>query len=205
MRIETQKIKVFNFNELSEDAKENARTKHSEFINQMEAFDFEIQDAKTIGAMMGIDIDNIYYSGFYSQGDGAQFTGSYSYEKGSLKKLKAHCPNENEILDIAKNLQAIQKKYFYQLTAKVVHSGHYQHENCTSIDVYRGLNDNDGFYSDEDAPNDVHNEITSLLRDFMRWIYSTLENQNEYVNSKEYIEKSITINEYEFLENGEIH
>lgn len=29
-----------------------------------------------------------YFSGFWSQGDGAQFNGTYYYEKGALKKVK---------------------------------------------------------------------------------------------------------------------
>lgn len=44
--------------------------------------------------------------------------------------------------------------------------------------------------------------IKELLRDYMRWIYKQLEKEHEYQNSNEVVDETITINEYEFDEDG---
>ncbi len=201
----TEQIKIYSFNELADDAQQVAIDNHRGFLNTVSDFECTIDDAKAVGAIMGIDIDKIYFSGFYNQGDGACFEGSYGYKKGSLKALKEHAPNDKELHLIAEQLQAIQKKYFYQLTANVSHSGHYYHELCTCINVYKGVNDSSGFYSDENAPDELCDDVSQLLREFMQWIYSRLESENDYINSDNYIKENILINEYEFLQNGELH
>ena len=77
MRIETTTQNVYTFNELSDTAKESARDwyRSDPFPDWHE---FVIDGAKEVGALLGIEIDNIWFSGFSSQGDGACFTGSYS-------------------------------------------------------------------------------------------------------------------------------
>ena len=204
MRTETKKFNVYSFDELSDEAKEAARDKWREF-STIEDFDYVIEDATTVGAIIGIDIDKIYFSGFCSQGDGACFEGSYAYKKGSLKALEAYAPQDSELKNIALELYKLQRKYFYKITANVSHRGNYYHERCTDINVYRGLNDNEGFYSDEYAPTELHDEIAELLREFMQWIYSRLDKENDWINSDEYIDDNIKANDYEFNEDGSFY
>lgn len=147
---------------------------------------------------MGIDIDKIYYSGFSSQGDGACFTGAYSYKKGAVNAVKEYAPTDETLHDIARDLQLVQKKHFYGLSASVSHRGHYQHENCTDISV------------DYDAPNyqgmseDAEDAICEALRDFMRWIYHRLETEYDWLTSDDQVKEAIAANEYEFTEEGEL-
>jgi len=112
MRIETVKRELYSYDELSDDAKEKARDWY-----RGGAFDFEwwfdaVYDAKQIGALMGIDIDEVYFSGFWSQGDGACFTGEYRYKKGSVAAIKKEFPTDKELHYIAENLAAIQRQNF---------------------------------------------------------------------------------------------
>jgi len=85
----------------------------------------------------------------------------------------------------------VQRRNFYRLMASVKHHGHYNHENCTEIEVfdrennYRNLNDDD--YT-----------VRESLRDFMRWIYRALEKEYEYQMSDEAVDENIRCNEYEF-------
>jgi hypothetical protein len=187
---------VFYFNELDDSAKEAAREWYRLGAFDYEWWDCTYEDAKTIAALMGIDTDNIYFSGFWSQGDGACFTGSYAYKKGAAKAVKDYAPVDKELARIVDELQAIQKKHFYQLSATVNHSGHYYHEYCTSITVW-----NDGTEADEDTADCV----SELLRDFMRWIYRRLESEYEYLNSDETVDEMIDANQYQFTEDGSIY
>ena len=187
-------IKTYSFKELSEEAQQTAIEKLYD-INVDDEFWSEciLDDAKEIGQLIGIAIKNIYYSGFYSQGDGACFEGSYAYQIGGLKALKEYAPEDKELHRIARRLQEIQAINFYQLEASVKQSGHYYHEFCTDIQVDRHY---------ECANDYAIEEITELLRDFMHWIYRQLEQEYEFQTSEEQIQDTILANDYQFNING---
>ena len=168
-------------------------------VEHLEWYEFVFEDAKEAGKRLGIDIDNIYFSGFSSQGDGACFEGDYRYEKQSVKKIRDYAPLDKELAEIAQTLQAIQRPYFYQITAGVKHRGHYNHENCTVVDVYNNLNE-------YNINTDLEDAITDALRDFMRWIYKSLEREYNYLTSDEAVAESLDANEYdfEFNEDGDL-
>ena len=194
MKTITKEFKVYDYSDVikNEELKGRVLEKMSDVNIFEEWWDFCFEDFKEIAKLIGIDIKNIYFSGFYSQGNGACFEGYYSYAKQSIKNLKAFCPNETEVFKIAEGLQAIQKKHLYSLSASVKHSGHYYHSGCTEIQVYKN-----------DSYEDIQ-EIDELLRDFMDWMYSKLRKEYEYLTSEESILETIEINEYKFNENGDI-
>lgn len=164
----TIKTTVYTFDELSDEAKQSAIDNNRDINIDYEWWDYIYNDTIEIGKILGIDITNIYFSGFSSQGDGACFEGGYSYKKGSVKEIKKYAPLDRTLHEIAERLQDVQKSNIYQAMASVKHSGRYNHEYCTNIDVYH--NENARQISDEDFET-----ITDCLRDFMRWIYSQLK------------------------------
>jgi hypothetical protein len=189
-------LKVFQYDELPPEAQETARQWFA-----CKGFDFwdepSIEDAKACGAKFGIEVEKVYYSGFWNQGDGACFEGSYSFKKGGVKAIKEHAPQDSKLHRIALALSKIQKRFFYGISATVRHEGHYSHEHCTRIFVENSNNPYD------EAPVEVQDEVAELLRDFMRWIYRQLESEYEYQASDESVAESIRINEYEFYLDGE--
>jgi len=197
MRIDIVKTKVYKFSELSDEAREKAIEKLHDINIHCDWYEFVIDDAKEIGKLIGINIDKIYFSGFWSQGDGACFEGNYEYRKGSVKTIIEYAPKDKELQRIAGELQTIQSKHFYKLCAYVKHSGHYYHKMCTNIDIQHA---NYAHYVPENA-----DEIIEPLRDFMDWMYSWLQKEYEYLTSKEAIIETIEANEYEFTENGIIY
>ena len=185
---------VYEYNELSDEAKQTALEKQYNInIDGYNWWDSDFCDFKEIAALIGITVKDIYFSGFCSQGDGACFTGNYEYKKGALKSVKEYAPLDAELHEIALNLQNLQRKYFYQLSANVEHHGHYYHELCTRIQVYK-----DGDYVNDEAENG----ITEFLRNFMQWIYLQLNKQYDYLTLEEAIVE--TLNEYQFTEDGEM-
>ena len=75
MRTAVKHTDVYKFSELDKSAKETAMQNWREGHLDYEWWDFVFEDATEIGKLMGIDIDQIYFSGFASQGDGACFEG----------------------------------------------------------------------------------------------------------------------------------
>lgn len=131
-------------------------------------------DAKAIAALMGWQIDRVYFSGFWSQGDGACFEGRLGYRADCLKAVKAYAPKDTELHKIAAAWQALQKRVFYSLCGDVRHSGRYCHEHSVSFD----WEDNRGRY--RDIAEDITDSAEEIARDFMCWIYAALEREYEY-------------------------
>ena len=196
---------TYTFDELSDAAKEKAREWYRNGQLDYDWWDSVYEQADTAAKHLGIDIDRkgkhtpaIYFSGFWSQGDGACFEGSYRYKKGWRSALLHEFgPGDtlNELLSIGQALQEIQSKQFYKLEATCRHRGHYQHSGCMSVEVehaedrYRDIGDAEG-------------EIRDQLRLFADWIYDCLESEHSWLTSDEQVDESIRANEYTFNEDG---
>jgi hypothetical protein len=191
----TKLVSIYQFDELSDTAKEKARARYRDGYPFYDWYECVFEDAKTLGAAMGIEIDRIYFSGFSSQGDGACFEGSYRYKAGSTWAVKSHAPKDTWLHSISENLQSIQRQNFYRLHATAKHRGHYYHSNCTDVNVW----DRENPYRDVGASED---ETVGLLREFMNWIYRQLENEYEWLTSDECVDENIRADECEFDENG---
>lgn len=188
----TKEVYTFEDLKTNEELKKKVLKNLYDINTEFDWYDFVYEDATAIASILGIEIKNIFFSGFSSQGDGACFEGSYCYTKNSVKNLVAYAPGDEELLRIATELQQLQKKHFYTLSATVKHSGHYSHSGCTNIEVYKM-----GDYFDSD-------NLEELLRDFMNWIYKQLELNYEYLTSEESILSTIEANNYNFDINGNI-
>ena len=194
----TEALHIYTYEELSDEAKAKARDWYRK-NDDNEYSEFVIDDAKEVAALMGWEIDKVYYSGFWSQGDGACFEGIMRYNKGCAKLVKAYT-NDAELNRIAKAWQDLQRRNFYALRASVKHRGHYQHEMCTEFDC-GDTRHNYGWLQNPEAEDDTK----EIARDFMRWIYKRLESEYEYSVSDEVVAENIIANGYEFTEDGEIH
>jgi len=199
MRVDVVETKVYKFDELSDEAKQSAIESMQDINVDHEWWEFVEEDAKAIGLLMGIEIDNIYFSGFSSKGDGACFEGSYEYKKNSVAAVKEYAPTDEELHRIVNELLSLQKKCFFQIRARVKHSGHYSHRFCTdfSVDFESYVTGND-YYDQE-----IESDIIEVLRDYMHWIYKRLEAEYWYLVSDEAIKETIEANEYEFTVDGE--
>lgn len=198
--MQTKTITLYNFDELAENVQETVLENLYSVNIDHEWWDCTYHEAGQIGSILGIEIDNIYFSGFSSQGDGACFEGSYSFEKGSAKAIRKYAPKDGTLHDLADRLVALQKPLFYCLTARVKQSGHYYHERCTDINIYAEMDNGSEFF----VTSDIENELEDILRGFMSWIYRRLEKEHDYLTSPEAIKECIEANEYQFRENGEI-
>lgn len=195
----TKHYTLYKFEELSDAAKEKAREWYRTYYPDHDWWDGVYETARTAAKHLGIEIDNINFSGFWSQGDGARFNGSYRFKKGWRKAILAEFGDgdtQRELLNIGQQLHEAQARQFYKLVAVVTYRGHYEHSGCTSIDVSH----------DEDPYRDIgdcEDAVTQALREFMDWIYKMLEKEYDWLVSDEAVDESIIANEYTFLENGE--
>lgn len=201
----TIETNVYKFDELSDAAKERARDWFRE-ASAGDTPDCALDDAVTIAALMGIEIERrhwtnshgfkgsspeISYCAGHVQGDGAAFTGRYRYRKGAVKAVREYAPQDAELRRIAEALQDVQKRNFYQLTARMS-EGRRGLWTTAEVERYDGAAMTDG----------AEDEISELMRDFAAWIYDQLIAEVDYQSSDEAVDESIEANEYEFTEQG---
>ena len=190
---------IYTFDELSDEAKERAINDWNAEGLEYDWWEFVYSDAKEIGRLLGVTDMDINFSGFWSQGDGACFTGRYAYRKGSVREIKDYAPMDLELHRIAEALFKAQARYFFGLTATITQGTHrYSHEHSVSIAVE---NERENNYR---AAEDVEESIAEPLRDLMRWIYRTLEKEYEYQTSDEVVTDTILANDYEFTAAGKM-
>lgn len=195
--VETVVTHLYKFEELSEEAQDRAVENNWDIcLHDYCWSDLKDNFETEIAPRFGLSIDNTYWSGFYSQGDGACFTGSFEYAPGMLEWVRDHYTHISDLYDIAKKLAEVQRKAFYQLHGNIKHRGHYYHSGCTDFTTYRG---------DNLANDDEENGIKEIYRELMDYFYRTiLQAEYEFLTSRDCIEAHLEDSEYEFDEDGEL-
>ena len=188
------------FDELQPKAKERAVNDYaSDFGQGYDWWEYTFEDAVTQFKTLGVatDVKQLYFAGFSSQGDGACFTGGYSYSRGSSKVIRSDT-NDTELHRVARELAAIQRRYFYRLTATVVKtSSQYAHERTVDVDCDSGQEGRDVEAGDAEA-------VQELLRDLMRWLYKRLETEYDYQSCGEGAREYLRSEDYHFDEEGKL-
>ena len=203
---------VYTIDELSDAAKENARIWYRDQGLHDEWYDFVYEDFETICRIIGVtlattpvrlygggtrDKPQIYWTGFWCQGDGASFAGRYSHAKGAAKGIRAHAPQDTELHRIADELQAVQRKNFWQLNAGIRRNGRYCHEYTMAIEVER---DSPTWQPMTDGAEDI---VIEALRDLARWLYRQLRQEYEHLTSDAAIDEIVAANQWTFTANGD--
>lgn len=203
---------AYYFEELSDAAKDRAR----DWWRNLEQQDFDtsyvIEDAQRMAEILGITLSThpiklmgggtrheptVYWSGFSSQGDGAQFEGRYRYAKGAHKRIRQEAPQDARLHAMADALLKIQRACGYWLEARCDCKGaHYSHSGWMNVEVYDGRDEYKAL------PQNAEEAIREVLRDFANWIYRQLEAEYEYRMADEQVDDAITANEYEFTADG---
>lgn len=194
----TIEIKLYKFNELSEEAKKNAIEKLHD-INVNSSFWHECIVDMFKEDTQKFEVEKVYFSGFWSQGDGAMF--EYS---GISQELFEEAIDSLKIDNYKKN--AMKKAGIFSVKGK--QQGCYYHEKSCNHIMY--FENNDVLHENIDSLfYEFHSELEDFIEDkyieLARELYNKLENEYEYQTSEEAIIETIECNDYEFTEEGEIY
>ena len=138
----------------------------------------------------------IWFSGFWSQGDGACFEGRYAYAPRASRRIRDYAPQDTELHRIADALQALQRSNFYQLTASFRQTGRYSHAYAMTFDV-----DRDG-PAGQAIVGRTEDDLVAALRDLANWLYRALEREYEFQTSDETVDEGMSANGYTFTAEG---
>ena len=164
------------------------------YTNVYEQFETDLEGT-------GFEADDIYFSGFSSQGDGAMFEGSFELSKDSELSLIESYVKDKRIVKLIKAGRI-------WLEVEFKHWGHYHHENShtawLAVELY-GDHISDG-YQIESYLNDgtVYEAVRDSYRDLCKSLYRQLNDEYNYLTSKEYLLDYFKQNNTEFYADGTI-
>lgn len=195
---------VYKFAELSEAAKEKAREYERQTYQSFDWWKWCYQDAITCAKCLGIETceEDISFSGFSSQGDGASFTGYYDFKPDAVIAITAHAPRDETLLEIAEELTTLQTHarlvHGVHIHARITRNrSHYVHSNTMNVDTtYIDL--------DDVVSEELDQTMTRLMRSFADWIYKQLEDEDTWLNSDECIDERLSEGDDEFDEDGSV-
>lgn len=202
---------VYRIDELPEGAKDSARAWYREGGFDHDWYDAVYEDFQRIAEILGIRLKTrttrlvggrtrqdpcIWFSSFWSQGDGAAWEGTYSYWKSAAAELRAYAPKDKTLHRIVETLQAAQRQNFYQLRAEVTHRGNYYHAFAMAVSVSRDS------AAAVEIIGDAESIVTDALRDLANWLFRQLEQEYEYLTSDEVVDETLVVGGYTFTEEG---
>ena len=206
------KTTVYELKELSEAAKERARAWYRESCFDHAWYEFVYEDFETVCGLLGVtlrtspvplmgggtrQVPEIIFRGFWNQGDGASFQGSYAYAAGAARAIRAYAPRDAELHAIVDALTDIQRRNFFQLIAGIRQRGPYCHEYTMVLDVERDSP------TGQDPTRDAEDAVTEALRDLARWLYRRLEREYGYQSSDAVVDETIGVNDWAFTAQGQ--
>ena len=181
--------------------------KHRQINVEHDWWEFVYEEFKERMAKVGIEVDKIYFSGFWSQGDGACFEGTIN----PLRFFRKHFPQEYPTIRLVLR---------HGGTARIScrHSGHYYHEHSTSFSIDYDMPSNvmptptdfhelivEGYdASMELEMSDFETQSVELFRKYMRELYRELEKEYDNLTSDEAVMETIVANSlHEEIEDGD--
>lgn len=195
------------FNNLPARVRDEILDKHRDWnVDHIEWWDGVYDVFRRDMDAIGIDVDKMYFSGFWSQGDGACFEGMVRDWPKFLTSLGYTC-------------QALISHSENSFTFRVRHSGRYYHENCTSFyaDLCVPNSADDQDFAERHGPypwdadcvrtaawmallneydsSKLEDEFEEAFKGHMRELYSRLEVEYDHLTSDESVLESLDAND----------
>lgn len=199
-----KEITVYQFEELSESAKQRAR----EWFAQTIEFDAEYchERIEEVGKMIGITFDGRTvqtmggktrtvpdFSWDIDRGAFFKFSGSYEFKKGFAAKIRKEFKRGDKhweaLFDCVDMLVSIQRSHGFRISASI-NGDHYR----SNIYVQAQKDGDDCDAADAD--------MQDAMETFAHWAMNLIRMNFEWEYSAECIDDNIIANEYEFDEDG---
>lgn len=156
----------------------------------------------------GIYVSNMYFSGFWSQGDGACFEGQLDDVPLFLEKnfKPDEYPMIRKLLDSGGSLKF-----------STSHDGHYYHENCTRfyieadrleycVDIPTDFHQQVVEQWDKELDNEIldfEKESVEIFKNYMRDLYRKLEKEYDYLVGDEAVQETVIANDLQEVDDDD--
>jgi hypothetical protein len=210
-RMKQDDLILYTWDELSYSAKEKAVQEYAEseviswdwweysveaideFLERI-GFSVSRRNYRTVGEKLLSEPD---FSWSFDRDRHFHWKGSYSYQAGAAKVILADYGPQSEwgkeMIDIAKRLQALQRKHFYGFTA----SGEFPYFSRWEPEVYYG---NRWI----DIEQKACRPFEEIFLDISHWAIKQIEEEYEHLTSEEHAVETFQEMDYYFKKDGEI-
>jgi hypothetical protein len=207
---------IFKYEELSDSAKQKAREWYRGEGPDYEWWDSVYDDFEEVCKILGVELDTksvllmngktrqeprIYFSGFWSQGDGACFAGRFRGKLDMVEKIKEYAPQDTDLHNIAACLFVdFVQPYNATCRVDITTTGRYSHSHTMRFE----FNEYETSEGEWEPMEDRGREevVENNLRWLADWLYHRLEKEYDWLTSDEIVEENIIANGYEFNEYG---
>jgi TRAP-type mannitol/chloroaromatic compound transport system substrate-binding protein len=197
--MKTIKIKIYKFDELSEEAKQKAieNERQNEYgITYGAWYDAVEWEFKDKAEKLGYTDIEMHFSGFWSQGDGACFEANVNIAKW----LKAHKLSTK---------YKLLKEWEDAVSIDITHNARYYYATSTNVNTEYAYESEQLKGKTLDRVNDQLEEVSKLIEtereELGNALYRDLESEYESLTSDDVIADYLLTNEYDFLEDGSQH
>lgn len=184
-------------NEESEQLKDELIEKYRSINVDYEWWDHIYDDMKIEMETKGISVNDMHFSGFYSQGDGACFIGRIDM----AQFLKVHQLEQKYMAatffagqgELWANLDQGNSRYYHENTVSaslVVDSYNNYEEDSTRYQVYETMQK-----VLDDEWKDLEDDVNNICRGYMQDLYRKLRDEHEHLTSDEVVWETIEANE----------
>lgn len=165
----------------------------------------------------GIEVDEMYFSGFWCQGDGACFSGHIANWPLFMAKHPGYFPDATQTSVLADHAKA-----YFSFSCK--HTGRYYHEKSVSYDVDFPLPESasDEHFAESFSPyphglqtsawmsilnrynhDDLETSCREIFEGYMGELYRALEKEYDHLTSDEAVWEMIVANDLDMENNDE--
>jgi hypothetical protein len=216
---ETIEITVYTYAELSPQGRSYAQSTY----NEPEDYWYEgiKEDYEERGQERGFDVEDIQWSGFHSQGDGASWTGQVHIVPFLAYHLKPDHPDYARFMVL---IELIENGFSSRRFEVSRNSHMYNHENTMFLDMedmirfvdWSDTKVRSGIFAGAEALplaesiymeslfDDLMKWATDEARDYARDIYKSLRDSYDEYSSEEYFAELCDINEWRFEASGKL-
>ena len=198
------------FNDLSDTEKAEVR---AQYEPDYEWWDYVYDNAKEDAHQYGFRIDDICFSGFYSQGDGASWTGNVDLVTW-LEKHRPDCAKATVMVELMTqdwvdpkaNVIRLSSHYAHSNTMQVTDCATYWDGACYDVELDGKLVGGNGILARASVKTLVENadletyfeemlsDVLVSVRDYADEIYKRLRDEYEYLTSDEHIAEQFEFN-----------
>lgn len=219
------------YSELEPRAQDRARDAWREAGQDDEWWDCVYEDAIIVGKLMGIEIGtstvrtttgrsyerpDIHFSGFHHQGSYCAFSGTLYVAElaGAVEKVKTHVSNldveggDKTLLGICQRAEAAHagiNAHWVANRLSDMPDDEWEAPECIpTMTVQIDSPSERTRVNDDDLSTDAADDLNALVTAFADWIYNQLEEEDDHLNSDEYIIEDINGAEPDFDEDGNL-
>jgi hypothetical protein len=198
-------VTLFTFDELEGRAKERAR----ETLQRLATSDgfwhegITKVDAIECAKLAGFEIEQVMFTGFWSQGDGACFEGAWNADNVNMDIPADALPEPYRAAILEARQLAGRIAEGWRVRARAKHRGRYYHQRSMDVRAdceWTGPEE----CEPREFPFNIDDECDALCTSFASAIYGELEKEYLYCMADEQLSDNADANGCEFTEDGEL-